>query len=126
MFLNRLGKGLGVENMNVAVLSLESANSTTVVAYVKKETVEGLRIGMLALVLLSVIGALFGSATAIASLVPIDLQFSKVAAIAGIICCVVSVPTLLYFAMRKPLPVFLGVSAASMGLLGIIVGMIGL
>lgn len=111
--------------MNAAALSLDSANGS-VVAYVKKETVEGLRIGMLALVFLSIIGALFGTATAIASLLPIDIQFSKVAAIAGMICCVVLVPTLLYFAIRKPLPVFLGVSAASMSLLGVIVGLVGL
>lgn len=108
--------------MNAAV-SLETT-STKALDYVKSETVEGLRIGMLALVVLSVIGALFGCATAVSSLFPIDLEFSRVAAIGGIIWCAALVPSLLYFAVRKPLPMFLGVAAVSMLVLGIIVGVV--
>lgn len=108
--------------MNAAV-SLETS-STKTLEYVKSETVEGLRIGMLALGVLSIIGALFGCATSVTSLFPIDLEFSKVAAIGGIIWCALLVPTLLYFAVRKPLPMFIAVAATSMCVLGIIVGMV--
>lgn len=94
--------------------------------YVKSEIIDGLRIGMRALFVLGGIALLYAVASGAAATGPHSADTSRLAAMFGIAWCVFCVPTVVYCAVKKSLPASLMVSASSMVVLGLTVGIVGL
>jgi hypothetical protein len=112
--------------VEAAGLDAETATGTIKKSYVKSEIADGLRIGLVSFFILCGIAGLVCAFRSAGTLVPHSAEVSRVAAMFAIAWCAISVPGILYFAVKKSLRESLSVSTVSMAVLGLMVGIVGL